>query len=328
MFNNVQRVAIKTLCERFGVPLEWALGLAEVESAGRAFWTIDGRSLPAIRQEGHYFYKYLPEAKRPGAVQRGLAHKNAGAINVPGSYRGRYELLDTWMQIDRTAALMSISMGVGQVMGSHYERLGFKTVEEMWDVARSSLAGQVELMLRYIVTDPVLLAAVKANKYARVAKLYNGPNYRQNKYDTKIAAAVTRYRRGTSTENRFAEEYAMLNKLGYKTVEAFQLAAGIVPDGIIGPITIEKLRDATAEAAAKPASKATEIAVVIGTGGAAVTAIEKVTQTVDAAKPVIETVKSLGLGGSQVFIVLGTAILAAGAVYVTMQIVRTLRKAA
>ena len=38
-----------------------------------------------------------------------------------------------------------------------------------------------------------MLKALKAKDWAGFAKMYNGPNYQINDYDTKLAAAYRRY---------------------------------------------------------------------------------------------------------------------------------------
>lgn len=307
MFTTIDIAAIRALSARERVPVEWALGLAEVESAGRAFWTIDGKQLPAINLEGHYFYRLLSPQDRIKALSLGLAHPTAGKTVVPNSFAGRYLMLRDWLRIDATAALKSISMGVGQVMGEHHDRLGYDTVEEMWGVARSSLAGQAEIMLRFLTTDAELFTAVRDNQYERVARIYNGPKYKTNSYDTKIKAAVEKWQRGSANPAGIPRyntdvELASITALGFATVKAFQQSNGLTADGIIGPITREKIEAAkvAAKAPVTVATKATIGAVVTGTIGYVTTEVTGALQQVDG---MIAYIKLLGTYGPPIALV-------------------------
>ncbi|MNR58176.1 hypothetical protein D3C85_1791100 [compost metagenome] len=45
----------------------------------------------------------------------------------------------------------------------------------------------------FIEQDPVLHKALKAGKWADVARRYNGPAYKENRYDTKLAEAFVHF---------------------------------------------------------------------------------------------------------------------------------------
>jgi hypothetical protein len=90
---------------------------------------------------------------------------------------------------DQDAAMQSTSIGMMQIMGFHYAELGFKTVGAMWDFAKLSEYNQVLLALKWIGTVPALRKALKAKDWAKVAYYYNGANYKEFHYDTRLAAA-------------------------------------------------------------------------------------------------------------------------------------------
>jgi hypothetical protein len=322
LFNRITIAAVQALCAKYKVPLEWALGLAEVESAGRAFWTVNGRPEPAIRPEGHYFDRLLHGADQKKARNLGLANPKAGAVKVPGNFEARYRMLEAMRAIDDTAALMSISMGVGQVMGAHYDRLGFDTVQEMWQTARTSLAGQIELMLRFITTDRKIVAAIAANDYATVAKLYNGPNFRVNKYDAKIKKAVETWRAQGSKSygapaQDFTEEKQAIAKLGFPTVKAFQQAVGLNADGIIGPITRDAIEEAAKIKVTKPRKEAGKLAGVAGTVTTVAAVATQTQGVVDTARPTVDFIKDIaGSYGPTVAAVLIAAIVVGTIAYI------------
>ncbi|MEL6920675.1 MAG: N-acetylmuramidase domain-containing protein [Pseudomonadota bacterium] len=240
------------------------LAVCEVESAGRAFAKVGDRREPVIRFEGHYFDRLLPADARPRARKLGLASPKFGVVKNPRSQSGRWAMLAKARAIDEAAALQSCSWGIGQVMGSHWKALGYGSPQELVREARSGVKGQVRLMVRFIGKnglEPVL----KRRDWATFAHRYNGPAYRKNRYDQKMASAYARHARGFGAYNphrtapsswlrrgsRGAAVQSLQRQLvaagyplncdgvfGLKTQAAltrFQANAGISADGIYGP---------------------------------------------------------------------------------------------
>jgi len=58
---------------------------------------------------------------------------------------------------------------------------------------RASEGAQLDAFVCFIEADPVLHKALKARKWATFAGLYNGPSYKENLYDVKLARAFDRY---------------------------------------------------------------------------------------------------------------------------------------
>lgn len=307
LFDTAARREIERVAKQYGVEPAKLLAVAWVESAGRPFWRIKGRYLPAIRPEGHYFYKRLSGAKRNRAVAEGLAAKNAGVVTVPSSYEAVYAMLDRMAAIDENAALESISMGLGQVMGAWWKDLGYASVKAMWEECCNGIAGQVTVMMRYIV-EYKLLDELKAGKWAEFAKGYNGPGYRKNRYDTKLAKAYKDFLAGTMEAKTERAITKKLSALGYaadaspkRAVEQFQRDRGLVDDGDAGPMTMQEIDKAVVEQ--KQAKAPVNAGVAAGVGTAAATAavkagpdiIESVTQGSDVASSVESIGYSIGL---------------------------------
>ena len=59
--------------------------------------------------------------------------------------------------------------------------------------AMVSVAGQPETFVRFIQADPRVLRALRGKDWAAFARIYNGPNYAANKYDTKLADVFKQY---------------------------------------------------------------------------------------------------------------------------------------
>lgn len=295
MFNKQTVRSVRKMAEAAGVEAEALLAVAEVESAGKAVWSVNGTPRPPIRFEGHYFYRLLPPSKRAQAVRRGLAAKRWGVVKNPNSYAGRYTMLAKAAQIHDEAAYASISIGLGQVMGEHATRLGFSSAKEMFAYASKSVANQVDIMLRFIkhfkLTDEL-----NTHNWASFARQYNGKSYKVNKYDIKMAQAYTRWKGGASANVRgralVVEYQEQLQTLGYyrgrvdgmrgpntiKALKAFQADHGLVEDGIYGMMTGKALEKAITEKAIRKADQNIELGTGTagaGTGGGGISVVLK-----------------------------------------------------
>ena len=190
-----------TAAERLGVPLATIYAVNEVESKGRGFLE-NGK--PVILFERHIMYRQLAKVRHPGddtaEIKRHadeLAATNPALVNPKaGGYIGgtaEHQRLAMARQIDDTAALESASWGAFQIMGYHWQRLGYASVQDFVTAMSASESQQFEAFTRFIETDPVLHKALKARKWAEFARLYNGPDYLRNLYDTKLQRAYERH---------------------------------------------------------------------------------------------------------------------------------------
>jgi peptidoglycan hydrolase-like protein with peptidoglycan-binding domain len=242
-----QVATIRKQADVYGLPQAFVLGIVEKESAGHVFWTVNGKQVPPIRPEGHYFYKYLTGAKRNEAMTKGLAAKKAGTVHVPGAYSAVYAMFARMVAIDPEVACMSISMGIGQVMGAHFKKLGYSSATEMYRHCCTGLDGQVEIMLRFITADKALTHAAQTLDYAAFAKGYNGPGYRRNNYDVLLRQHTEKWQgksAGALAVEAHVGNYAeRITALGFGSVEEFQEHHGLTVDGVIGPLTRGKLKD-------------------------------------------------------------------------------------
>ncbi len=273
MFDEETQAEIRTIAGQFGIEASALLAIAEVESGGQAFAVVDGRAEPLIRFEGHYFDQRLSEADKRRARAEGLASPVAGDIANPPGQAARWRLVGRAAAIDVQAAYESVSWGLGQVMGAHWAWLGFADVEALVAEAREGPGGQTRLMARYI-DKAGLKPAIGQRDWAAFARGYNGPGYKRNAYDRKIAQAYARHA-GQPVPNDVADRepadllgrgsrgqaivdlQQMLTALGYpldddgmfgpatdKAVRNFQRERGLPSDGIVGPQTRAAIRKA------------------------------------------------------------------------------------
>ncbi len=297
MFDTRTRHAIGQLSAKYNFDAAAVMAIAEVESAGVPFWNVNGDQLPAIRIEGHYFWRNLPAGKRTAAANQRLASPAPQAIKNPRSYAERYAKFWKMVKLDSEAAYKSISIGIGQVMGEHASRLGFPSAKAMFDYAKQGVAQQVDIMLRYVIKFG-LSDELRQKDWAGFAYGYNGKNYRRFQYDTKMARAYARYSGTTmSVSSPTVEGYQRdLKTLGYykgpidgikgrqtrQAITKFQMDRGIVADGKYGPMTRDEIAEALMEkrnAQRDWNAKAGGAASAGGTAGTAATEVIK--QTTD-----------------------------------------------
>jgi hypothetical protein len=187
--------------ERLGVPLASVYSVNEVESKGSGF--LDNGK-PVILFERHIMYRQLAKVRHegddPAALKRHadqLAATNPAIVNPKfGGYAGgsaEHQRLATARLIDDTAALESASWGAFQIMGFHWQRLGYNSVQDFVAAMSAGESQQFDAFVRFIETDPVLHKALKGRKWAEFAKLYNGPDYQRNLYDIKLQRAYERH---------------------------------------------------------------------------------------------------------------------------------------
>lgn len=192
MFSAKVVSQVTKVAERYNIEPAALLAVVEVESAGTPFWRVDGRELPPIRFEGHWFNKLLKGQKRSRAQAMGLANPKVGGVKNPVRWEARYDLLHRAKQIDEEAALKATSWGLGQVMGFNYRKLGFSNVKELVAMNEKGVTGQIEVMARYIKAFG-LVDELQKKDWLAFAHAYNGPAARKYGYDKKIAKAYARY---------------------------------------------------------------------------------------------------------------------------------------
>ncbi|EFL88744.1 N-acetylmuramidase domain-containing protein [Ahrensia sp. R2A130] len=246
MFDDATIIAISEIAERLNCHPAALLAVVEVESGGRTGATVRGRFQPLIRFEGHYFDRFLKGDVLETARLAGLADRKAGAIKNPRSQSARWDMLDRAISIDRTAALSSCSWGMGQVMGSHWQWLGYGSVDALVAEARSGIAGQVELMVRYIERAKIS-DALRTCDWHRFARIYNGPAYAKHGYHTRMAAAHRRWMRKLATADTAERDVLKFGDRGprVKQLQDQLKNAGymVVSDGIFGLDTDKELRN-------------------------------------------------------------------------------------
>lgn len=188
---------LQAAADRLELPLISIKTVNSVESNGCGFLP-DGR--PVILFERHIFYQRL---KTKGADVETLAARYPNLCNPKrGGYTGG---AGEWARL-RNARLIigeafadiayeACSWGLFQIMGYHWESLGYSSSAQFVEKMSESEGAQLDAFVAFIEADATLYKALKTRKWAEFAKLYNGPAYKENLYDAKLAQAYERFER-------------------------------------------------------------------------------------------------------------------------------------
>jgi N-acetylmuramidase/Putative peptidoglycan binding domain len=210
---------MNAVCEMLGVGEAEVWAVLTVETRGFGF-LLDRR--PQILFERHIFSRRTSgrhDAEHPDISGR-----------KPGGYKGgagEYERLEKAMQLDEQEALKSASWGLPQVMGFNHRVVGFDSVTGMVEAIIESEDDQLEALGQFIMAHPKCRIGIQRNDWGSFAACYNGPNFRLNDYDNRLAAAYAKAKR-------------MLPDLGLRGAQVALTYLGYSPgliDGLRGRLT-------------------------------------------------------------------------------------------
>lgn len=176
-------MTIQNIAAAYSLAPRALTAVVQVETKGAGFYD-DG--LPVILLERHYVWARASAAAR---TTLGPALCNP----TPGGYVGGYGEWARFKQVAQVCGLeiaaQSCSWGLGQVMGSNYAGTKSQSGVALMYRAAQTEAVQLDLMGAFIASQTGMRNALSQQDWATFARLYNGPNYAANAYDTKLAAA-------------------------------------------------------------------------------------------------------------------------------------------
>ncbi|HKQ96954.1 MAG TPA: N-acetylmuramidase domain-containing protein [Candidatus Polarisedimenticolia bacterium] len=183
---------------------------------------------------------FLPDRRPIILFERHIFHRRTNgafdathpAISNPisGGYLGgarEYDRLAEAVALDRVAALESASWGIAQIMGFNAAAAGFASAEAMVAAMMAGEDAQVAGMATFLRTEN-LHVPLAAHDFVAFARGYNGPNFAQNQYDQRLAAAFRQLTRGPLPDLQIRQAQVLLMFLG--------ISPGRI-DGITGPRT-------------------------------------------------------------------------------------------
>lgn len=137
-----------------------------VESGGRGFDEKTGKIL--IQFEPSWYRKLT-----------GYAPTGAWSVNKVEVQSKEWIAFNDAFKKNHTAAMEATSIGMPQIMGFHWKRLGYSSVDAMWDDFKRGEYQQVLALVRFIKTDARLYKALKSCDWHTVATIYNGAAYKE-----------------------------------------------------------------------------------------------------------------------------------------------------
>jgi len=179
---------IKVIAALFG--LDWAAIAAfiSVETGGQGFNPATGKII--IQFEPVWFKRKAP-----------FAPSGEWSVNKVDVQSKEWAAFNDAFKKDRNAAMLSTSIGLGQIMGFHFARLGYSSVGEMWDDSKKGVERQIWQICKFIATDPGLQTAIIKKDWRAVASIYNGSGfrdiakkYKRVPYDESMAIQYDNYR--------------------------------------------------------------------------------------------------------------------------------------
>lgn len=257
--------AINVKAKDYYIPAGNLAAIVEVESNGRVYATVGGSRMPVILFEPHILYRRTDGPARDELVRLGLASARQNSRLYPATQTARWQQIRDAAEVlvrhghPAVAAFESASYGVGQVMGYHWQSLGYASFDEFYERMLTGVDGQIEIMLQYIVAN-YLDDELREGRWPAFFRGYNGPDWERLGYGRKVEEALVRYGGSSSQPNgmlhigskgqRVRELQSLLVRAGYQvtvdgdfgpatrdTVLAFQQANGLTVDGVYGPQT-------------------------------------------------------------------------------------------
>ncbi|MGR4863696.1 N-acetylmuramidase domain-containing protein [Caulobacter sp. LARHSG274] len=174
--NDFDLAARQLGCQRAAIQ-----AVAQTETK-RSPWDDVGR--PTILFERHYFSRL--SGRRFDRSHPDISNPTAGGY---GKFSEQYEKLRRAAILNESAALQSASWGAFQIMGANYAASGFADVAAFVDAMLESEQKHLNAFVAFIQASPALTKAIKDLDWVKFARGYNGPDYKKNDYDTKMADA-------------------------------------------------------------------------------------------------------------------------------------------
>ncbi len=161
-----------------------------VETGGKGFDSTTGKIL--IQFEPHYFRKREP-----------FTPSGKWSLNGVERQAKEWEAFNDAFKVAPLSAMESTSIGLPQIMGAHWARLGYRSVGDMWDDFKTGEHAQLKALIRFINSDRRLLNAVMTKDWHMVAYIYNGSGY-----------AAQAFRLGIKPYNeQMRDKYAQLSRV-------------------------------------------------------------------------------------------------------------------
>lgn len=184
--------------EKYQLELAAVKAVNQIESNGKGF-LLDGR--PRILFEGHIFWRELEKRNiNPKSLESpataNILYKTWDKKHYMGGTK-EYLRLNKAASLKESqkihdAAFCSASYGAFQIMGFHYQLLGYPNVDSFVAHMYTHERAHLDAFGKFCEANN-LLTSIRQKDWAKFARGYNGPGYKQNKYDTKLATSYKKF---------------------------------------------------------------------------------------------------------------------------------------
>jgi hypothetical protein len=188
----------KEIAKSLGIKLSRLLAVAAVESTGD--YELDGGKIVCLL-ERHKVYLWIK--KNHGEIKAAsYASRHPDVINPKAGGYGKYS--EQYARVAKVVALgfkeaahWGASWGAFQLMGFHFEMLGFNSAVEMVEYLHDGNKKEKQLRLLSVFLKKYdaggALDSLRRDDFSRFAEIYNGSDYRKNEYDTKLKEFSERF---------------------------------------------------------------------------------------------------------------------------------------
>jgi len=169
---------IQIIANQYNIPTDNVRKVIAVESGGYGFDKVTGKIL--IQFEPSWFKRLFPR----WANFAGLWASN-GVERQPQEWKAFNDAFSK----NPTAAMESTSIGLPQIMGFHWKKLGFNSVGDFWDYMKVSELNQLKMMLKFISLNPKMYKALQVGDWETFSYFYNGAQYKKFNYAERLRKA-------------------------------------------------------------------------------------------------------------------------------------------
>lgn len=218
--------AIEAAAEKLGCEVAAVKAVIDVESNGGFF----SDTRPKILFERHLFHRFTNGAH--DKTDPDISSPNSGGF-IGGARE--YDRLGRAIGLNREAALKSASWGAFQILGSNFRAAGYDNVEDYCRGMCESEDKQLDAFIGFVKANG-LDDELRRHDWVGFARGYNGPGFKKNNYDEKLAAAFLRHSGGGARTDARGSRTLRMGDSG-DDVERLQQLLGIAADGDFGPAT-------------------------------------------------------------------------------------------
>lgn len=192
---KIAKEDIEELSKDLGCEYAALMAIREIESGGNSSFTQEGR--PKALFEGHIFWQQLsklgfnPLSYQP--MNKEILYPRWTKQYYLGGDKEYDRIQQAW-RISPKAAMLSTSLGMFQIMGFNWVYTKCNSVGQYWKQSFLSEKNQLKLFSDLLISQG-LIKYIKEKDWKTFARLYNGPGYSQNQYDSRLQKAYNKYKK-------------------------------------------------------------------------------------------------------------------------------------